>query len=533
MSTESQNQPKFILLNDRKRTWTTALRIAASYFTFGILWILGSDNLVQFLFTDPHLIATISLYKGFLFVIISSCIIYALIAPVLQRLGDKDQVVLESRNEMRILLYQDILTGLANRRKLMERLPAFLNDSTNRDKALIYIDVDNIKFINDSLGHDYGDMLIAGIAQRLSSLLMPPDELFRLGGDEFIILTTFSSMKEISAKSGSILTLFDESIPVENTSFHVTISVGISLYPLHSQNPGELLKFADMAMYQAKEDGKNRVRMFNSEMTARTNERLNIGEFLHDALLKQELEVYFQPQFSVTTRKITGFEALLRWTNPVLGFVSPDKFISVAEETHMIIPIGDWVLSSACAFIKQLHDEGFTDLDVSVNMSIIQLLRNDLVPKVKQVLAETALPPSALKLEVTESILMESFKVIAKQLETVRALGVGIALDDFGKGYSSLSYLEKLPISILKIDKIFINGIHEVNQDSSITGNIVRIGKKLGLTVVAEGVENETQLEYLTLQQCDTIQGWIFSKALPKDQALEFTRKINNLESRR
>lgn len=515
---------QFILINERKRSWPTALRIAVSYFIFGLVWIVYSDMLVQSVFTDTQVITTINIFKGLLFVLISGLFIFLLIARALKRLGDKEQVVLESRNEMKVLLYQDILTGLANRRKLMERLPAFLRDATNRDKALLYIDVDNIKFINDTLGHVFGDSLIVSVAKRLSSILAPPDEIYRLGGDEFVILTSFSSMKEIGDKSTAILRRFEEALPVENTSFHTSISIGIALYPLHSSDHGELLKCADMAMYQAKHDGKNRARMFSSDMTAKTSERMNIGEFLHDALLNKELEVYYQPQFSITTKRICGFEALLRWKNPVLGAVSPDKFISIAEETHLIIPIGEWVMRTACSYLANLYKEGFNTLTISVNISIIQLLQHDLVSVIRSILQETGLPASSLKIEITESVLMESFKLIARQLQDLKAMGIGIALDDFGKGYSSLSYLEKLPITVLKIDKIFIDGIFEANQDTSITGNIVRIGKKLGLTVVAEGVENETQLEYLTLQQCDEIQGWIFCKALPGPEAAEFTR---------
>ncbi len=522
MSTEDF-QPKFIVVNDRKPTWTMALRITVIYLIFSLIWIWGSDTLVQSMFSDPFLLKWISIFKGTAFVIISAAIIFFLVAPALHKLSDNEQVIRESRNELKVMLYLDLLTGLSNRRKLMERLPPFLNDSTNREKALLYIDVDNIKLINDTMGHLFGDALLTAIARRLSSSLRTPDEIYRLDGDEFVILTAFTSVPELTAKANSILALFEEPLSIEKTNIHSSISVGIAMYPLHGTDPHELLKFADIAMFRSKQDGKNRARLFSADMMGSIKDRMNIGEYLHGALMNNELSVHYQPQIAVSTRKVVSFEALIRWNSPVLGNVSPDRFISVAEETHMIIPIGEWVLWNACKFLKKLHTDGYTEIIMSVNISMLQLLQNDFVPMIRKILEETGIPANKLELELTESILMESWQIIGNQLDKLRELGIGIALDDFGKGYSSLSYLHQLPISVLKIDKIFIDGIHEANQDNTITGNIVRIGKKLGLEVIAEGVENEAQFEYLAVQQCDRVQGWLFSKALPELDALAYT----------
>ncbi len=518
-------QRKFIIVNDRKPTWIMAARITLIYLTFSLVWIWGSDLTIQAIFSDPEILKWISIFKGTAFVVISSLIIFFLVAPAFHKLSDKEQVILESRNELKVMLYLDLLTGLANRRKLLERLPSFLHDATSRDKAILYIDVDNIKLINDTMGHMFGDSLLAAIAKRLSASLRPPDEIYRLDGDEFIILAAFSSVPELSAKANAILSLFEDPLAIDKTNIHLSISIGISCYPLHGTDPLELLKYADIAMYRSKQDGKNRARLFSTDMMSSINDRMNIGEFLHDALMNNELSVHFQPQIAVGTRKVVCFEALIRWNNPVLGNVPPDRFIAVAEETHMIIQIGEWVLWNACKFLKKLHTEGFGELMMSVNISMTQLLQNDFVAMIKRIVEETGIPPNKLELELTESILMESWQIIDNQLANLRQLGIGIALDDFGKGYSSLSYLHQLPISVLKIDKIFIDGIHEANQDTSITGNIVRIGKKLGLEVIAEGVENETQFEYLALQQCDRIQGWLFSKALSETEALLFTKR--------
>lgn len=525
MSTHHDDLPKFFLVNERKPVWKPTLRIVLSYLGFGFAWILLSDPLVNFFIKDPDLKLEINMVKGILYVILSGLIIYSLISHVLSKLSDNEQVILESRNELKVLLYYDHLTGLYNRRKLIERLPEYLKDQTDKGKALLYIDIDNIKLINDTMGHTFGDAMIAATSRRIASHLVPPDELYRLGGDEFIIMTKFNRVSEVQKKASDILALFNEPIPIESALIHATISIGIALYPHHCEDPGELLKFADIAMYQSKKNGKNRAVLYNTNMMSAINERMSIGEYLHDALIRNELEVFFQPQLDIKTRRIASFEALLRWNSQFLGKVSPDKFIGVAEETHLIIPIGEWILRKSCQFIRKLHQEGYQDLTISVNISMIQLLQENFVQTVLKILEETELAPTKIELEITESILMESWGVIRSKLDLLRARGVGIALDDFGKGYSSLSYLEQLPISILKIDKIFIDGIREANQDVSITGNIVKIGKKLGLTVIAEGVETDTQLTYLANQQCDRMQGWLFSKAIPEAEAIELTRK--------
>jgi diguanylate cyclase (GGDEF)-like protein len=525
MSSDPIDQKNFFLLNERRPVWKTALRISTQYLSFGMLWILLSDSLVSFFIKDQLLIAKLSIVKGLFYVILSALFIYSLIRKVLFKLSDNEQVILENRNELKTMLYYDYLTGLSNRRKMIERMPDFLKDSKETGKALMYIDIDNIKLINDTMGHTFGDALIKGTAQRIASILPPSDELYRLGGDEFIILSKFSNISEIEGKAQKIINLFDSPLSVEKMDLHTTISMGISLYPLHCEDPGELLKCADIAMYQSKKNGKKQAVVYNPGMMSAINERMRIEEHLHEALANHELEVYYQPQFDAQTRKITGYEALIRWKNPILGNVPPDTFISVAEETHLIIPIGEWVLREACKFIKVINLMGYPDLTMSVNISMIQLLQENFVSVVEKVMEETQIDPSKLELEITESILMESYIMIKGYLEQLRLRGISIALDDFGKGYSSLSYLEQLPIDVLKIDKIFVDGIQSGDEDSSITGNIVRIGKKLGLLVIAEGVENETQLNYLKAQQCDRIQGWIFSKALTANDAAELTSK--------
>jgi len=525
MGKKDNKSLKFILVNDRKPSWYIALRFAFLYSLFGFAWIFFSDSAVMTVIQDHDMLKTVAMVKGFVYVFLSAAFIILITVPTLKRLGDKEQMIRENRDELKVLVYYDHLTGLQNRRKLFERLPDFLKETKDSNKALLYIDIDNTGLINDTLGHAYGNLFITAIAGRLSAGLPKGDELYRLGDDEFIILTRFERNSEIHDKAASINALFSAPLSIQDVKIHSSISMGIALYPFHNQDPWELMKCADIALTGAKKEGKNRSTLFNLEMMVSINERMKIGEQLHSALDNGEFELYFQPQIRLETGRVVSMEALLRWTNPILGKVSPDSFITVAEETHLIIPMGIWVLETACGFLKRMHGCGYANLTVSVNVSMIQLMDQDFPAGVRKILEKSGLDPRNLELEITESVLMESHNAIKRPLDELKAIGVVIALDDFGKGYSSLSYLEQLPISVLKIDKIFIDGIKEDSPGNSITGNIVGIGKKLGLEVIAEGVETESQLKYLAGQHCDKIQGWIYSKALPMIEAERFIRE--------
>ncbi len=513
---------KFFLVNDRTRVWAFALKTTVLYLIFGLLWILLSDTLVMTTVPDERIRNIIFMSKGFLYVILSAAFLYHIFHRSLKKLSDKEQVIRESRNELSVMVYYDTLTGLSNRRKLNERLPEFLKEESAQGKALFSLDVDNIKLVNDTMGHTFGDYLISKIGSRLFENLQKDEELYRLGGDEFLVLTHYSRLGDIKDRATAINHLFDAPFYIESVPIHSSASIGISIHAMHGTDPVELLKYADIAMYQSKKEGKNRAVLFNINMMSPISERMRIGEQLHSALENGEFELFMQPQICPTNGKITSFEALLRWNNPRLGRVPPDIFIPVAEENHLILFIGEWVLREACRFIRRIHTKGYADVGISVNISILQLIQNSFPAVVLRILEETGLKPELLELEITETVLIESFQQVKQPLENLRAIGVGIALDDFGKGYSSLSYLEQLPISVLKIDKTFIDGIGETDGDHSLTGNIVGIGKKLGLQVVAEGVETAGQLKYLTDQHCDKIQGWVFSKALPLDEAEQF-----------
>lgn len=434
----------------------------------------------------------------------------------------------EYQNRLHYSAYHDLLTGLPNRLSLVEKMAKHLDQCPDNRMAMLFVDLDNFKLINDTLGHSFGDQLIMDIGKRLSSLMEESQLVYRFGGDEFIVcLYGFEDMAEVTRCAEAIIQCFNSPLVIEGSMIHVTVSIGISVFPDHGSNADELLQSADIAMYKAKLLGKNRYVLFDTDMKKSVDERVTIEMNLRNALSNQELLLYYQPLIDIRDMRICGFEALLRWNSPVLGLVSPLKFIAVAEETRLIIPIGEWALKEACGFLKNMQKYGNENLTIAVNISILQLLQENFVQLVMKVLEETGLDPSCLELEITESILMESYSAVIQKLLQLRAAGVKIALDDFGQGYSSLSYLQKLPIHTLKIDKSFIDGVANEAPETNPTDAIIVIGRKMGLTIVAEGVEEKCQLEYLMKHQCHKVQGYYFSKPLPCYEAVDYWQKYH------
>ncbi len=430
-----------------------------------------------------------------------------------------------SEEKFNYLAYHDGLTGLLNKLSLYENA---IKDSfwQGKNAGLLFVDIDNFKYINDTMGHDFGDKLLRSISDRLASLLVDGCSLYRLSGDEFIVIVkNINSEEDAETLAAHILAGFGDEFKIADSILYLSPSIGIAMYPKHSVHLEELLKYADIAMYKAKEQGRNRYVIYNETMNQDIIERVNIEKYLHTALLKNEFEIYYQPQLDIRSEKITGFEALLRWNSPELGRISPLKFIKVAEDTHIIIPLGIWVLKKACAFLKKLHMEGYNDLTVSVNISIIQLLQTDFVETVMDILELQELEPEFLELEITESILIESYENICSKLETLKDRGIRIALDDFGKGYSSLSYLKQLPISTIKIDKSFVDHITYDPVSNNLIRKIIEIGKSMGMRVVAEGVETPEQLKFLKKHRCNRIQGYLFSMPIPEMEAEVFLKK--------
>ncbi len=416
----------------------------------------------------------------------------------------------KSDEKLTYLAYHDSMTGLPNKLSLYNKAKSIFTPEFGMS-ALLFIDIDNFKYVNDTLGHAFGDKLIIDVSKTLADLLYDKCSLYRLSGDEFVIIfEQIEEVKQAERFAVHLLSGFFKDFDYQS-NLHVSLSIGIALYPQHGTDVEELLKYADIAMYKVKEAGKKGYVVYNKEMNEAFVERVSIEKYLKKALDYHEFELYYQPQVDLKTKRITGLEALLRWNSPNLGWVSALKLVSVAEDTHFIIPLGDWVLQNACLFLKKLERMGYNKLGVSVNISILQLLQEDFVDKVMDIIHKYEIRPELLELEITESILVESFDRVKTKLQQLRDNNVRMALDDFGKGYSSLSYLKQLPITTMKIDKSFIDHISVQSEDDYVR-NIIALGKNLGMCVIAEGVEEKHQLEYLEKSDCDSIQGFFFCK---------------------
>ena len=426
-----------------------------------------------------------------------------------------------TRQREHYLSHHDDLTNLPNRTLLMDRLRQALTRAPWHKwwVAVLFIDLDRFKRINDTLGHNLGDLLLKEIAGRLIACVRNGDTVARLGGDEFtIILADMAQAQDIPKVVPQILNCFSKSFILEGHETFITASIGISLYPNDGEDPETLLKNADTAMYRAKEEGRNNYQHFSPAMNVRTFDQLALENNLRRALERNEFLLYYQPQVSFKTRQIIGMEALLRWRHPDLGLVSPARFIPVAEETGLIVPIGEWVLRTACTQNKAWQIAGLPSLLVAVNLSARQFQHKGLVEMIKRVLNETRLDPKYLELELTESILMRKEEDVITTLCELNAMGIGLSIDDFGTGYSSLSYLKRFPIHKLKIDRSFVRDIATDPDDPAIVRAVIALAHSLNMKAIAEGVETAEQLEFLRSLQCDEMQGYLFSLPLPAEE---------------
>jgi len=433
-----------------------------------------------------------------------------------------------AEQELRFLANYDTLTNLPNRTLLSERLSQAIVNARRDDSkvAVLFLDLDRFKDINDSLGHAAGDRILRAAAARLREVAPAEATVARLSGDEFtIVLEHVNDPRQADTLARDIITAFDAPLAVENRrDILISPTIGISLYPDHGQVPTDLLKHADTAMYQAKAAGRHTFLRYTDQMDSDLRQRATLSGALRKVLENGELRLVFQPRVSLRTDKITGVEALLRWEHPQFGDISPDRFIPLAEESGMILAIGEWVLREACATLKRWRQHGMDLLVMSVNVSALQLLRGDLPELVARLLEESEIPADQLEIELTESVVMATAEHTAESLHTLRALGVRLAVDDFGTGYSSLAYLKRLPITTLKIDKAFIDEIQDNADDQAITTSIIAMARSLGLTVVAEGVEHKAQADFLQAHQCDEVQGYWLSPPLDPYRCLSFLR---------
>jgi diguanylate cyclase (GGDEF)-like protein len=429
--------------------------------------------------------------------------------------------------------YHDSLTGLANRRLFQEHLTLAISLAVRKRRpvAVLFLDLDHFKVVNDSLGHTVGDTLLREIATRLRSSIREGDVVARIGGDEFtIVLQELEKKEDAAAMAQRVLRIIAEPMEVDGQRLYITASIGITIYPDDGEDPETLLKNADNAMYRAKAVGRNTYEMSTQELSRSMQERLTLENGLHQAMEKNEFEVYYQPQIDIRSMKIIGMEALLRWRHPERGLMLPGSFLSVAEERGFIVMIGDWVLRTALHQAKIFSDMGFPDFRVAVNLSARQFRELALVEGIESAVKESRVDPHSLELEITESVAMQNVELTFKQLTQLRKSGITIAIDDFGIGHSSLSYLKKFPIDALKIDRNFVEDLPERMEDAAIVRSVIELAQGLNLRVVAEGVETKPQFEFLKKHDCREVQGYYFGFPVPAQEFLEMLQTSSTRE---
>ena len=434
----------------------------------------------------------------------------------------------QTEDHIRHLAEHDFLTDLPNRVLLLDRLSQTLAQSRRSGNrfALLFIDLDRFKHINDTLGHHIGDLLLQEVAQRLKQTLRDSDTVSRQGGDEFVILLPDASNgDELNHLATRLIQALTQPCRLETHEFNVTASIGIAVYPDDGDDIDTLVRNADTAMYHAKQHGRNRFQFFNESMNARISQRLLLESRLRKAMQQGQLQLYFQPKVEVGSARIVGAEALLRWLDPDEGMINPSRFIPVAEESGLIVELGEWVLHTACRQAREWQDRGLPGLVVSVNVSAVQFRQPNLAQVVAQALHGAGLPGEFLELELTEGMLMEQPASASAAMAALKAMGVRLALDDFGTGYSSLSYLKRYPFDTLKIDQSFIRDLCQDGEDDSLVKTIILMAKNLNLRAVAEGVETQQQLDFLCANECDEFQGFLRSQALP---ANDFERMLRS-----
>jgi diguanylate cyclase (GGDEF)-like protein/PAS domain S-box-containing protein len=426
------------------------------------------------------------------------------------------------------LANHDALTSLPNRAMFGDVLGLAIQNARryNRGFAVLFIDLDRFKNINDTLGHDAGDKLLQEMGKRIALIMRTSDVVARLGGDEFVVLVQeVTEAKQVASVARKVLSALVHPVTIQGQECRVTASIGICMYPTEAQDELALMKNADIAMYHAKEDGKNTYKFYSEEMNVHTFERLALETSLRRGLERQEFLLHYQAKVDLRSGRITGVEALVRWQHPEMGLVPPAQFIPLAEETGLIVPIGRWVLQTACAQNVAWQQQGLPPVHIAVNLSARQFADEDLVEDIAAALKSTGLRPELLELELTESMVIQNTERAGKVLNEIKKMGVRLAIDDFGVGYSSLTHLKRFPIDTLKVDRSFIRDLPEDAEDKAITEAIIAMGRSLSLTVVAEGVETEEQQNFLRGLECDEMQGYHFSKPIAADAFAELLQR--------
>jgi diguanylate cyclase (GGDEF)-like protein/PAS domain S-box-containing protein len=424
----------------------------------------------------------------------------------------------QAEQQIEYQAYHDALTGLANRRLFQEHLSLALALAGRRNGlvAVLFLDLDNFKLINDTLGHTIGDDLLRVVAERVKACVREGDTVARVGGDEFtIVLQDIVKSEDAAVVAQKVLRTIAEPVELNGHRLYVTTSIGITTFPDDGDDAETLLKNADNAMYRAKSEGRNTYQMSTQELSRSMHERLTLDSGLHQAIERNEFELWYQPQVDLRTMKIVGMEALLRWRHPQRGVMLPASFLSLAEERGFIVLIGDWALRTACVDARRICEAGHPDFRLAVNISPRQFREESLVATIETALRDSGLPPGNLEIEITESAAMENVALTLALLTRLREIGVSVAIDDFGTGHSSLNYLKRFPIDTLKIDRSFVEDLPDRFEDAAIVRAVLELARGLDLRVVAEGVETKEQLDFLRLHECREVQGFYFSEAVP------------------
>lgn len=430
----------------------------------------------------------------------------------------------KNRESIRKLAYTDYLTELPNRIAFIEMLDSImLTLRTDEIIGIMDIDLDNFKNINDTLGHSYGDELLIDVTHRLKQVLGENDYLARIGGDEFVILTqNLKDMVSFEERIRKVRNVFSYPFILSGKEYFVTVSIGVAFAPKDGKTAQTLIKNVDSAMYMAKANGKNNYAYYEDSLNQLLTDKIELQSELRKAIEREEFILFYQAQMDITEKKVVGFEALIRWKHPDKGLLYPNDFIYLAEETGLIVPIGKWVLKTACLQLKEWSDKGHNNINMAVNLSARQFKDKDFVQMVLDTISETEIDPKRLSLEITETVALEDLEYTIATIKELRTIGVSFSLDDFGTGYSSMSYLKRLPVSNLKIDKSFLDSVMEDTRDQKIIQTIICLAMNLNLHVIAEGVESPDQEQFLQESDCNFAQGFLYSKPVPKEKAEEF-----------
>ncbi|MCC3357651.1 GGDEF and EAL domain-containing protein [Bacillus sp. REN16] len=430
------------------------------------------------------------------------------------RVADKELIT--------FMAYHDQLTGLPNRSSLKQDLDNAVEEAeiNSQNLALMFIDLDRFKFFNDSMGHVAGDQLLKEVGKRLASISQKSYKVFRQGGDEFIVILPNTSRELSKTFAQNVNQAFEKPFLLEKKEFFISASIGVSIYPTDGRDGDTLIKNADTALYRAKELGRSLHQFYSTDLQKQTSHLMQLETGLRKAIENNELEIYYQPQLDLSSAKVTSFEALLRWRHPVLGFVSPAEFIPIAEDTGLILSIGEWVIHTVCRKLKQWNENGYGPISIAINLSPKQFQQSDLVNIIQQNIEQNHIYPGSLEFELTEGAMQDPKRTL-QTLAKLKEIGVRISVDDFGTGYSSLSYIKELPIDTLKIDQSFVKDVLRDEKDAAITTTIIHLAQSLGLSVIAEGVEEEQQVEFFKIMGCHKVQGYFFSKPIPENEMIE------------